>query len=201
MILDGLTVEAQRVLSDEDVWWKHGQRSTVDKFLSQYTLHDSYWIGVQFQQNGSCMALLKFDVVWINPALKKLDLPVQTNNVGKKHYSGGWPYLCIYFPNAHQILSDHSEKYVVDSAIADASTKILTAEQRASWLELFLRSDVVGDTTGEFLLNENVHCTSFEGTAHNRVYIIHNEPTLFLCVKRDGSALRLPDLELPDGSS
>lgn len=108
--------------------------------------------------------------------------------------------LFIDFPNVHQVLSDHSEKYVFHNGIGHASTKILTAEQRMSWLDFLLNTAVVSEDVGEFLLNESVHCTTFVGVSGNHIHLIHSEPTQFLCIKLDGSILHLPGL-MVSGSS
>ena len=192
MVFEKLPTAVEMVVTDDDTWWKHGQRSTMQQFLSQYTLHDSYWNGIRFQQTGSCQAIMKLDSVHIDPELITLDLPISMN---RKHYNDD-PYLCLNFPNVHQILSDHSQKYVTDYVVNYASTKMITTEQRTSWLDLFLKSNVVGEDAGDFLLDENLHCTTFEGTGRNHVYLIHSEPIIVLAVKSDGSILHLPHLEI-----
>jgi hypothetical protein len=194
MIYDSVPMAVQQTISSKDVWWEHGQRATIEGFLSQYTVNDSYSRGIQFQQDGSAQALIKFDVKNINPEGSKLGLPTERGYIGAL-------YLCINFTSVHQILSDHAEKYVSDYMITRASTNTVDSKQRALWLELFSKLNVVSKDTGSFLSYNNLHCTTFEGLAENHVYILHSEPTLFLCVKYDGSMLKLPDLELKSRST
>jgi hypothetical protein len=195
MYNDKIPLAVRQVLSNQSVWWEHAQKSTIEQFLDQYTLHDSYWLELQFLQTGSCLLLIRFDTMFVDPSAKKLDLPL-----ANQHYVDE-PFLCIKFTNVHQILSDHAEKYVVDNVILHADTKRLTAEEREQWLEHLTKLSELGGNIGDFLLDENTHCTSFKGTAHNYVHLIHSEPTFFLCVKSDGSILKLPDLVLFNKSS
>jgi hypothetical protein len=191
MIYDNVPLAVQQSLANQDIWWEHGQRSTLEQFLSQYSLNASYSRGIQFQQDGSAQSLLKFDLMSLNARGKTLDLPLE--------YIGAM-YLCINFTNVHQILSDHAEKYIADYAVTRASTNPVDKEQRALWLDLYSKLNVVSKDTGSFLSDDNLHCTSFEGTAENHVYILHSEPTIFLALKYDGSVLKLPDLDLSDHS-
>lgn len=99
------------------------------------------------------------------------------------------------------MLSDHSEKYVVDEVVNAASTRTLTDDQRSEWLDSLLKLSIFDDDIGDFLLSESVHITTFEGTGRNHVHVVHNEPTYFLCVKSNGSILHLPELAAPDNSN
>ena len=201
MIWGEISEEAQSVFADNDVWWQKGQRSTIQQFLSQYTLHDSYWRSIDFEHGGMLYAVVLFDIIHIDPKQHKLDLPMRGEGMSRPVYTGEWPYLCIKFAGVHQMLSNHSEKYVIDEVVSGASTRMLTDDQRSEWLDSLLKLSIFDDDIGDFLLSESVHITTFEGTGRNHVHIVHNEPTYFLCVKHDGSVLHLPDLAISDDSS
>ena len=195
MIWSKISNDAQKTLMDDEVWWKKSQKSSVQQFLSQYTLHDSYWRGITYEYGGILHAIVSLDISHINPKQHKLDLLMTGEQMGSPHYSGKWPYLCIRFPNILQIVSNNNEKYV-DDYLNGASTKMLTSEQRLEWLNSLLKLSIFDDDIGDFLLDEGIHVTTFEGTGKNYVHIIHNEPTYYLCIKDDGTILHLPDLEV-----
>jgi hypothetical protein len=121
--------------------------------------------------------------------------------MGKKSYLGGdvrqWPYLVILFSTVHQILSDHHHTHVVDTVITRAETSALSPSERMLWLDLLTKLDFLSKEVGSFLLDDNVHCTTFGGTSPNHLHFIHSEPTSFLCLKVDGSLIHLPDLKVP----
>lgn len=200
MIWGEIPEEVRGVFADSDIWWEKGQRSTIKQFLSQYTLHDSYWRSIDFEHGGVLYAVMLFDIQHVDPKRHKLDLPIIGEGRGRPFYTGQWPYLCIRFNGVHQLLSKHSEKYVVDDVVNAASTRILTEEQRSEWLDSILKLSLFSDDVADFLLNEGVHITTFEGTGVNHVHVVHNEPTQFLCVKQDGSFVHLPDLAVPDNT-
>jgi hypothetical protein len=195
MFHDDLPLDVQKQISDNNVWWKNGQRSTAVRFLNQYSLHDSNLLGVNLSYLSMCNVLLKWDTIWINPDEKPMDLDLIVLPEGRPYYGGPWPYLCILFSSVHQLIFSQP-KDTVDTIIGQATTMQISSEQRSDWLDLLSNLTVFDAEAGAFLLEDNVHCTTFKGTGDNRLSIVHSEPTFFLGIKPDGSLLHIPDLEV-----
>ena len=190
MIWGEIPEVVRSVFADNDVWWKKGQQSTMQQFLSQYTLHDSDWQSLDFEHGGVLYAVVLFDILY-HVDSNKLDWPDDVNS----------PYLCIRFGSVHQLLSDHSQKSLHGYVVNFASTRKLTDEQRSEWIDLLLNLSIFSDDIADFLLSDSIHITTFEGAAGNHIHVVHNEPTMFLCVNHDGSVLHLPDLKISEASS
>lgn len=195
MVHDDIPLEVQKQISDDDVWWRNGQRSTAAQFLSQYSLHDSCLPGIQLSYLGMCDVLLQWDTMWINPDQKPMNLDLIDLPEIRRHYGGPWPYLCIRFSSVHQMISSHHEEEA-DIIIGQATTMQISSDQRSDWLDLLSKLTVFDEEAGAFLLEDNVHCTTFKGIGNHRLSIVHSEPTFFLGIKPDGSLLHLPDLEV-----
>jgi hypothetical protein len=77
-------------LIDDAFPWADGVSTSLIEFFENYTLHDSFWIGLHLplDQKSAAVALIRFDALWTD---------------GRVHHPGSlvaeWPILLIRFSN------------------------------------------------------------------------------------------------------
>ncbi len=191
MNLTEITPEVERRIAEQKENWKSMQRSSMERFLSRCSLHDSYLLGFNISADGGAEILLRWDVHQIDPDVIALDLEIQHRSDGRAMYTGEPPYLLITFSKLHHIIFDQ-DVGLSDQVITDVESRVLLPDERDLWLEHILKSTIYRRSMGEFLLNVDVCCTTFEGI--NPVLVVHSSPVSFLGIKTDGSLLHIPHL-------
>ena len=93
--------------------WDASTVTTMDRFLSLYTLHDSYWIDLRVDagETGECTLFLRFDAHWTDGRV-----PHPGSQVAQ------WPILLIRIPVVRSISLDSFSGALLYSGIAAAET-------------------------------------------------------------------------------
>jgi hypothetical protein len=111
-----------------DLFWNRSLKSTMPKFLAQYTLHDSYWIGMFLEPQRNGVAIIRLDTYWTEG---RISFPSSTVS--------DWHLLLIYFSGLC-----HIDVNLNETGISGAEAKPLIDKQRETIS--FLPSDELHST-------------------------------------------------------
>ena len=110
---------ASRIIEDA-LPWPDATQFHIDAFLQQYTLHDSYWIGLHVNcgSDDSAIATIRFDPVW-NPSISQ-----PTSLVAD------WPLLFIRFTCISSVqLSGFSDIGGIQRGISSVTVRPISEEE------------------------------------------------------------------------
>ncbi|HEX2907284.1 MAG TPA: hypothetical protein VHO69_10520 [Phototrophicaceae bacterium] len=185
----------ERLFDSASTVWQQAQTSSMQRFLAEYTLHDSEWLGLQAELYGEAVALFDWDLVWANWEAQRIDIPRIVFPGG----SIGWErpaYLAILFTRLYYAVSARKKRKYKDdhySVLAGAESRQVSAEQREKFLGLML--DVLGEDFAEFALDESLCCTVVEGISQDSIALYHAEPVKFLCLDKNGRIVPIPGID------
>lgn len=169
--------------------WEEAVEATMPRFLSRYTLHDSYWIGLHLQSKAEAVALIRWDTYWTDGGV-----PYAREAVA------GWPVLLVRFERVYQTFTTYpgpEEREALSGlpeTIADAKSATLWPAEREALLDTILRARQEADAFSDFLLDDTLHRTTISPVYRSLVEIWHGGTTRFLCLDRDGGTIPIPDL-------
>lgn len=148
--------------------WSASAEATMPRFLDEYTLHDSSWIGLWSEPEFETVALIGWDTHW---SRGRLPYPVEGT-------PGGYPYLLIQFGWMYRLgLSFEAD---ATATIASASSRLVKPSECSF-------SPRVG-------LSERVFQTIVAPISGGDVELWHGGATRFLCLDGAGRPLPIPDL-------
>lgn len=161
------------------------QRTTMAAFLAEYTLHDSYWIGLWCDPvSQSAAAIFQWDSFWSDGRI-----PFPSSLVAT------WPILIIVFPQvAHVSFSDKTGDILLNG-IATAETTVLSHTERAQLLEVLITFQAFPDSAAQFSLDDTICRTSISGILGEQLIIVHAPEVQVLCFTHAGERLAIPDIE------
>lgn len=112
-------------------------------FLSEYTLHDSYWIGLHLRPGLEGMAVVRWDTHWSG---------------GRIVYPGSavadWLVLLIRFERVYRTCTSYHKEYLhTGEPMADAVSEIVAPKRRELLLDHALKVSTSPNTPDEFLLD------------------------------------------------
>jgi len=172
--------EIRKLIRDNDFRWKNDQQSTMARFLSAYSVHDSYLRGFELRFWGSWELILNWDLM-----AQKSDSLRERRDA----------YLYIHFPNIAQLVATE-HMIATDNVIYRATTQVVSMDERSKWLDFITASSLFPKQAGNFLLDEDLHGTVFTGSGDTHLSIFHAEPTYFLALDSDGIPFHLPNLTI-----
>ena len=159
----------------------------MPRFLSEYGLHDSYWIGLYLQPNAEAVALLRWDTHWPG---------------GRVAYPGDtvadWPVLLARFERVYQAFTTYPGPEETEAfsglaeTVAGADSAPLSSAEREALLDAILRKRQKVDAFSDFLLDDTLHRTTLTPVYRSWVEIWHGGATRFLCLGADGGAIPIP---------
>jgi hypothetical protein len=158
-----------------DLPWDKAHKISMSDFLAQYTLHDSYWIGLWAVPGEAPVAVMRWDRVWLG---------------GRIPYPSD-PILLIEFSHVDQLLISTSQS---DGCIASATSRMVSAAERYALLSLATGRTDLSDTQLEYLLDPTLHHTVITGLLGDEVHVFHRAEVAVLCLDQDGEVILLPDL-------
>lgn len=104
--------------------WERAQKDALSSFLNQYTLHDSYWIGLYLMPQRKGILVVRWDTFWTK---------------GKVPYPGSaiseWPILIFQLSGLQQV-----EIALVEDGIAGASSQPIKKNEQG---EILVSTSVV----------------------------------------------------------
>ena len=167
-------------LINDNFDWQQSLKTTMPAFLAEYTLHDSYWIGLYVQPNRKIIAVIRFDTYW---------------SKGRVFFPGSfvadWPILLVRFARAFRIDLNGLEE---GETIGNATSIRLDSSQREQMLEREISRSADVDILGEYILDEDLHRTLFEDIYGGQVDVWHSAEVNLLCFNRQKESLLLPDI-------
>ncbi|HKH78182.1 MAG TPA: hypothetical protein VKA51_14585 [Rubrobacteraceae bacterium] len=107
----------------------------MPRFLSRYTPHDSYWIGLYLQPKTDAVALVRWDTYWTDGGLPSAGDAV-----------AGWPVLLVRFERVYQTFTAYpgpEERETLSGlpeTIAGATSATLWPAEHESLLDTILRA-------------------------------------------------------------
>ena len=157
--------------------WSLGVASTMPRFLDEYTLHDSNWIGLWSEPGFESVALIAWDSHWsggrvVTPNDRPF-LLIQFERLWRAHVS---------FPDGHGV-----------SVIGGADSHIVGSEEKLSLIAA-LRGDQERRGTIKYLEEETLFHTDVAAILGGDVELWHGGATRFLCLDGSGQALPIPHL-------
>lgn len=170
--------------------WEEAVEVTVPRFLSRYTLHDSYWIGLYLQPKAEAVALIRWDAYW-NEGLV----------VHPRETVTDWPVLLVRFERVYQTFNTYpgldEDREILSGlpeTISDAASATLAPVEREALLDTILRARQEADAFSDFLLDDTLHRTTISPAYRSWVEIWHGGNTRFLCLDPNGETIPIPDL-------
>jgi hypothetical protein len=100
-------------LIEGNLFWDRSLKTTMPEFFAQYTLHDSYWIGLFLEPQRNGIAIIRWDTFWTKG---RMSFPGST--------VADWHLLLIYFSGLC-----YSDVNLDETGISGATTKLLTEQQ------------------------------------------------------------------------
>lgn len=164
--------------------WDKAQTASMPAFLSQYTLHDSPWIGFWFGA-AEPIALIRWDTFW-----HKEQIPFPGNNVAD------WPILIMKFTRLYQYLVSTRkdlDDFTLGEVIETAESEIVEPQQREALLADSLQLKGFSDDYREQFLDEALYHTIFQGAYRQQIHLFHGGEVKFLCLDRAGSPILIPN--------
>ena len=157
-------------------------------FLSEYTLHDSCWIGLYLQPNFEAVALPRWDTFWTG---------------GRVPYPGAtvadWPLLLVRFERVYQVFTTYptaEERGAFEGlpeTVSGAESARVSPGERESLLDTILRAPGGGRVLG---LLARRHAAPDHHLARvppvSRDLARRRHP--FLCLDANGVTIPIPDL-------
>jgi hypothetical protein len=167
-------------LINDNFDWQESLKTTMPLFLAEYTLHDSYWIGIYAQPDRKTTAAIRFDTYWSN---------------GRIFFPGSsvadWPILLVRFPRAYSIyLNGLEEGETISGATSDRVDSMRLEQMPEHRILANPRPGIVK----EYLLDEDLHRTVFEDIYGGQVDIWHSAEVNLLCFNRQKESLSIPDV-------
>ena len=116
----------------------------MPRFLSRYTPHDSYWIGLYLQPKTDAVALVRWDTYWTDGGLPSAGDAV-----------AGWPVLLVRFERVYQTFTAYPgpEERETLSGLPETIAGATISPVHRSWVEIwhggntrFLCLDANGET-------------------------------------------------------
>ena len=105
---------------EESLPWDRSTQMHIDTFLKRYTLHDSYWIGMQVgcAWGDAAIAVIRFDPVWNSSVSRPTSLVAD------------WPLLFLRFKCVNTIrLSKFRDNGGVQRGISGATVESVSEEE------------------------------------------------------------------------
>ena len=113
------------LLAQESLPWNEAEEWHIDEFLRAFTLHDSHWLGLQFDVawDGFATAAIAFDPVW--------------NKIGEEATStcAKWPTLFIRFPNTQRV---SKENYADVGGVQRGISEVTVKQAEDAAVETFI---------------------------------------------------------------
>ncbi len=164
--------------------WNVAQPTTMAQFLTEYTLHDSYWITLWMVPYTEAIAVLRWDTFW-----SRERVPYPSSAVAL------WPILLIRFARLYRVTTVYRLKTqeFVDIGIAGAETHLVAdqTDPRAYGLNLSLTNwpDI---TPVAPQVDWPLQATLIHGDAI--LELLHDTKVDLLCLDRNGTVIPIPDL-------
>lgn len=165
--------------------WSVGASSTMPRFLDEYTLHDSSWIGLWGEPGFETTILIGWDTHW---SRGRLPYPIEGA-------PSGYPYLLIQFERLW-LQRAWFEGDEIAAIIGGAISRALGDEEK----HLIVtprpepRPDKGRGRTSKYLQAEHLFHTVLSPVAGGDVELWHGGATRFLCLDGAGQVLPIPDL-------
>lgn len=173
-------------LIKEQLPWRSAQHVTMAKFLSEYSLHDSEWVGIWFDPSGAeATALIWWDTYWAGdkiPHSSDDDVPL--------------PVLAIKFPHIFRVVWS-GIRIVTNTCISSAESQPTTEQEVNEIKALIEGARQRKDESQHNLLDADIFRTDFFACLEfdpNLVQIIHMGLVQLLCINHLGELIPLPDL-------
>src|SRR5512145_2928691 len=164
----------ERLFDSESTVWQQAQTSSMRRFLAEYSLHDSQWLGLETEIHGEAVALVDWDLVWVNWEVQRIDIPRVTLPNGGVTWASP-AYLAIQFTRLYYMATAHRQgvEDFVYLTLDGAETQPVSAEQREKFLGFML--EVLGEKYAEFALDEFLHRTMITGGLGDSIALYHAE--------------------------
>ncbi len=157
-----------KVLEDGTIW-NNAQSVDMPAFLSEYTLHDSMWLGFWLEpQWGQATAIIRWDSVWSRERIPYPGSLVTT-----------WPILLVQFQGIFRLTFDGSWSALTsdfDNHIDGAESRLLSEQETidiAESLEQIIRKQHLDYAKPESLFDEKLYFTSIEGSMADPMEFTH----------------------------
>ncbi|CAG0931091.1 hypothetical protein TFLX_01992 [Thermoflexales bacterium] len=170
------------LLLTSELHWEAARPDTLMHFLEQYTLHDSYWIGVWIDPlEEEAILAFEWDTFWAQGRV-----PDPTDQVIS------WPTLLIRLNKLVMYYYDKQDQFKDGSTyIGAAETQTITLEEREQLLTCFSGNLQLASSGTEFLFSEDLVHTTISGDM-GRWHFLHNSQVDLLCLGEDGQPIPIP---------
>lgn len=161
--------------------WSASAASAMPRFLDEYTLHDSSWIGMWSEPGFESIALIGWDTHW---SRGRVPYPIEGT-------PAGYPILLIQFERLwRQSLCFEGADAL--GTIGGASSRELGSDEKAGFLAQFERA-TERRRRGKHLEESFFH-TIVSPVVGGDLELWHSGATRFLCLDALGGTLPIPDL-------
>jgi len=177
-----------RRLIEDEFDWPSANSTSMPRFLSQYSLHDSYWIGIHVQPNFETIAVLRWDTFWTEGRV-----PFPGSTVEE------WPVLLIQFERLYQLHSSYlwptvSEEWKPTETVASAESVLVTKQDQEKMLAWLALDERQPEELKRFVLEDELYHTTFHPIYGGRIDVKHGSATKLLCYDFEENQLNIPNL-------
>lgn len=197
----------KRDLIDDALPWDAAQVTTLERFLDEYTLHDSLVVGLWLDPANGVTLIVRWDPIWVNYEAERIDFwpEARMADVLAELRWGGdvafWPFLIIHFDRVCHLWEnrDSSAEDKTDSAnVYSATSGVLTEERRRAsqvmtGADLQPQADASGDDYEP--VPADAHETAVFGRQGYELRLVHAALVSVLCLNRAGVLLHIPGLD------
>jgi hypothetical protein len=167
----------QRLTHEPRFDWSGAIRTTFPDFLSEYTLHDSSWIGLWTPFNDShSVVIIDLDTAWSAP-----------------HITGN-AYLLFRFQFLPLLISTSVSDPIVGPTIGSASSRSLSKTEIESIANLAIGAASLDDMARSALFESELHQTTINTIVSDQITLIHPPLIDLLCFDAEGNQKPIPKL-------
>ena len=164
--------------------WSSARSVPMERFLAEYTLHDSYWVGLFTRPAYESVAVFRWDTFWSKERVEFPGSLVET-----------WPFLVVRFQKVYQVHASYpkgASQYT--ETIQYAESEVVSEQKRVQMLEWLTLDGHEPEESIELVLDGDLHHTRFFPVYGGRIDLWYGGPTQFLCLSSAGGRLEIPDL-------
>jgi hypothetical protein len=166
--------------------WESAQWVDMPRFLSEYNIHDSYWLGFLVFSPGEAIALIGWDTYWTKGRVYWPD-----------EYWIPSPLLVIKFARVYEI-SWYGPHTMTNDCISDAESRIGTDEEFTRAIKAYGTQRSPSEGHIEQLRSEGIYYTEFQPCLAgdpSTFSILHGGKVGLLCLNHLREVVPIPDLE------